>query len=187
MTSEQKIRLIAARIQDTHSFGTRTLPTEEASYKDGYRSGLNWRFSHESPGGPHIYSKGYDPDPDWVAYCQASLENNIAWKKGWKEGREKGLKKQQKQGSSGIKWSPFKKDYAGNKYTYGVVVGEATDEYERSVLVCQDGLLKLWTAQAEQRHRARTLPEIVLADKCSSPSEAMDVGEEWLLKPPPIV
>jgi hypothetical protein len=185
MTSEQEIRLIAAGAMKTRSYGKHSLPTEEASYADEYKSGLNWKFGHDSPGGPHIYSKGYDSDPDWVAYCEASLENNIAWKKGWKEGREKGLEKQQKQGSSEIKWSLLRKDPVGNKYTYGVVVGEATDEYERSVLVCQDGPAKLWTAQAEQRKRARTLPAIVLTEGCSY-NEAVAAGEAWLGKPPPV-
>ena len=64
--------------------------TAEASYMDGYETGLNWKEKY-TPGGPWVHHR--DPygrhanDPDYIAYTNASLENYNEWHRGFKDGR----------------------------------------------------------------------------------------------------
>ncbi len=67
------------------------IPTAEASYKDGYETGLTWQEDY-TPGGPHAFmhngSSVMDRDPDWAAYCEATRVNLREWKRGFTEGRD---------------------------------------------------------------------------------------------------
>jgi hypothetical protein len=76
------------------------IPTAQASYEDGYNSGLTWdRFAPHNkyvPGGPwiHSWSQRYEfshRDPvdkaHLKAYCDATVENHAEWMRGWHDGR----------------------------------------------------------------------------------------------------
>lgn len=67
----------------------RALQTAEASYKDGYQTGLKWDAPW-APGGPwftHITPwEEQTKDKDWVAFCKATVENNREWVRGWQDG-----------------------------------------------------------------------------------------------------
>lgn len=72
-----------------HSEG---IPTAEASYEDGYNTGMRWSESH-IPGGPFKYSPGHlKTDEEWIAYCAALRENHEAWHKGFADARRGGVK-----------------------------------------------------------------------------------------------
>jgi len=62
--------------------------TAEAAYKDGYESGL--RFPGGRPGGPHITApRGNEGrDPDWHAYCVATVENHREWLRGYDDAQK---------------------------------------------------------------------------------------------------
>lgn len=65
------------------------IPTAEASYAEGYDRGLTWTAPWQ-PGGPFVVTPGVDThgrDPDWVAYCEATRENNREWLRGFADGR----------------------------------------------------------------------------------------------------
>ncbi len=63
----------------------RGIPTAEASYADGYRTGATWAEAY-TPGGPFVVTPyGGVPanDPDWIAFCSATAENNREWRRGF--------------------------------------------------------------------------------------------------------
>ena len=72
--------------------------TAEEAYQEGYRVGLNWDpvKSPWTPGGPwrtaakdyERYQAQTDPNKaDWVAYCDATVENTRRWQEGYHNGR----------------------------------------------------------------------------------------------------
>ena len=67
--------------------------TAEAAYEDGYNSGLTWdRFkllgNNYVPGGPFVHRcDNPNADSDYRAYCDATVENNTEWLRGWHNGR----------------------------------------------------------------------------------------------------
>lgn len=69
------------------------IATEAESYRDGLESGRIWHWDHV-PGGPFIFranvSARYFSDPDWIAYCARSADNNREWLRGWHKGRKEG-------------------------------------------------------------------------------------------------
>jgi hypothetical protein len=77
-----------------NDYDNRGIPTAEESFDDGYYTGRTWdkKFptSNYQPGGPWVC--GLSPygqmmkDPDWIAYCNATRENNDEWRRGWIEG-----------------------------------------------------------------------------------------------------
>jgi hypothetical protein len=71
---------------------TEGIPTAADSYRQGYDTGLKWKESY-IPGGPHIMGpRNYHTvasyaAADWAAYCDATVENNAEWHRGFKDGR----------------------------------------------------------------------------------------------------
>lgn len=76
--------------------GSPVLTAEEA-YQEGFKTGRNWDKIKCPwvPGGPHTTSARdherndakTNPDKkDWVAYCDATLENHTMWMAGFHEG-----------------------------------------------------------------------------------------------------
>ena len=66
-----------------------SIPTAEASYAEGCERGLAWTAAWQ-PGGPFVVTPGVDThgrDPDWIAYCEATRENNREWLRGFADGR----------------------------------------------------------------------------------------------------
>lgn len=64
--------------------------TPEKGYKEGYASGLNWRWpDRPEPGGPWVCRNdgAYRGDTDWDAYCDLTAEVNLQWRLGWQAGR----------------------------------------------------------------------------------------------------
>jgi hypothetical protein len=69
--------------------GGTTCLTAEASRVEGYERGLTWTAPWQ-PGGPHVVTPGigaHGRDPDWIAYCAATRENNREWLEGFAAGR----------------------------------------------------------------------------------------------------
>ncbi len=67
------------------------IPTAEESYDSGYRTGIFWPDeweSHGKPGGPSVYSGGYQPDERSKTWAQASKEAYEAWHRGYRNGHE---------------------------------------------------------------------------------------------------
>lgn len=66
-------------------------PTTEESYADGYETGKSWHHNHV-PGGPWV--RGISAadrslkDADWIAYSDATAENNSEWMRGWRDAAE---------------------------------------------------------------------------------------------------
>lgn len=67
--------------------------TESEAYHNGYDTGLNWNHPWR-PGGPWIcgpalmpWQRREDVDPQWIAYCEATRENNKQWLRGFDDGR----------------------------------------------------------------------------------------------------
>lgn len=76
----------------TRQFGSyASQPTAEASYQEGYASGLKWKDKDNwIPGGPHFYRASFNQsNKDWVAFCAASEENNREWLRGWHDGNKR--------------------------------------------------------------------------------------------------
>jgi hypothetical protein len=66
------------------------IPTSEASYAEGYKTGKTWTDSH-FPGGPWtVHPSYFNQDPDWLSCCEATKENNREWLRGWYDGCKEG-------------------------------------------------------------------------------------------------
>lgn len=67
----------------------RELPTAEASYAEGYQIGLKWDAPWV-PGGPWFVNvsdfERQSKNPVWVYFCDATVENNKEWRRGWEDG-----------------------------------------------------------------------------------------------------
>lgn len=71
----------------TRQFGHHTLPTADAAYRDGYRTGARWRESY-TPGGPLVFAVRQSDDAEFRAYCAATAENNREWLRGFADARK---------------------------------------------------------------------------------------------------
>lgn len=64
--------------------------TADASYEEGWWCGVGWDHKKHNyvPGGPHVstYNVYERKHPDWIAYCNATQENNYEWRRGWHDG-----------------------------------------------------------------------------------------------------
>jgi len=54
-------------------------------YKGGFRTGIDWGENY-TPGGPRVYYPQSFDDDEWKERCKISLNNNIEWHKGFKDG-----------------------------------------------------------------------------------------------------
>lgn len=65
--------------------------TAIAAYEDGFKSGQLWDSIKNPyvPGGPWICRSAFmhKTDSDWMAFCDATIENNREWLRGWHEGK----------------------------------------------------------------------------------------------------
>jgi hypothetical protein len=75
-----------------YPFNEEGILTAEASYQNGYDTGLTWKESY-TPGGPMVYGPGMKKDKYWIAYCAALIENHNKWHDGFQDGRAAAVKK----------------------------------------------------------------------------------------------
>ena len=67
--------------------GVEGLLTAESSHIQGFKTGLQWKESY-TPSGPYIlFPESWKKDPDYLAYCAATIENNNEWIRGFTEAR----------------------------------------------------------------------------------------------------